>query len=923
MSKRRYSRVVVAVALAAAIAGCGRDGPDKFVASAETYLAKSDYQAAIIELKNALAKDPDNAKARFLLGKASLDIGDSAAAVTEFRKALALKYPADDAYPLLARALVQQGAPKNEMLELANAPVQSAHAKAEIATMIGLAHMGYGQPADARAQIEAALALEPTNRRALLAQARLVAADRDFAGALQRIDAVLATAPDDVDVLMLKSELEIATGRRSDAVRTLERILTLRPSVLQARYTLALILVQSNELDRAATQVEELKKQAAGDARTLHAIAFLALARGDATLALESVQKSLQAAPDFLPARHLSGLIDLKRGAYASAEESLRTVVSKSPNDDGARIALAQVLLRRGQPAQAQEALDVTLRRMPDSTAALRLAAEIQLALKQPGKAAEYLARANALDQNNVGGRVRLAEVRLAKGETDQGVRDLEALSAAEPNAREPDMALIATHMRARNYEKALAAADALVKKQPQNSVAHNAKGAVYAAMGDGKNARQSFEKALALDPGSTEAIFNLATLDAMEGKTADAKKRYEQVLAKDPKSERALLGLAQLQIASNAPAADVVAAIERAIAANPASSQSRLALIGYLARQKDWKAALAAAQAAQAAIADPPAALLEATAGVQLAAGEKNQALETYGRLAKLQPDNPLPLMRAAGIHAALKNYDAAIAALKSSRAAAPDNSTIWVLLAALYFEANKVEEGFAEARRLQKDPPTRTAGYALEAELFAMQKKFPEAVAAYRAALAREQLPFTVTRLHGLLTAMGKPDEAASLTQKWLKDHPKDVAVRTYLGQQSIAKGDYKTAVTYYRAAAEIAPENPAVLNDLAWSLSEIKDAKAVEYAERAYRIAPNSAAIANTYGWVLVQRGDTAKGIPLLRRAVDLEPADANRRLYLARGLIASGDKPAARKELEIVVKADSASARTQAEQLLKDL
>ena len=97
------------------------------------------------------------------MGKASLDIGDPVAAATEFRKALALNYPPDDVYPLLARALVQQSAPKNEILELANAPVQSAHAKAEIAAMIGMAYLGYGQPKDARAQIESALALEPSN----------------------------------------------------------------------------------------------------------------------------------------------------------------------------------------------------------------------------------------------------------------------------------------------------------------------------------------------------------------------------------------------------------------------------------------------------------------------------------------------------------------------------------------------------------------------------------------------------------------------------------------------------------------------------------------------------------------------------------------------------------------------------------------
>jgi putative PEP-CTERM system TPR-repeat lipoprotein len=278
---------------------------------------------------------------------------------------------------------------------------------------------------------------------------------------------------------------------------------------------------------------------------------------------------------------------------------------------------------------------------------------------------------------------------------------------------------------------------------------------------------------------------------------------------------------------------------------------------------------------------------------------------------------------MRLGGLHAGLGNYEAAVASLKSALVVAPANSTIWVALAAVYTEANKADAGFAEARRLQKDLPTRTAGYALEAELFAAQKKWPEAVAAYRATLAREPLPLAVVRLHGLLLTMGKPEEAASLTQKWLKEHPKDVPVRHYLGQQSLAKGDFKEAAAQYRAAVELEPENPALLNDLAWSLAEIKDAKAIEYAERAYRIAPNNAAVANTYGWVLVQRGDMVQGIQLLRRAVDLDPTDAERRLYLARALIKSGDKSAARKELEIVAKTDSMRVRTQAEQLMKDL
>ena len=74
----------------------------------------------------------------------------------------------------------------------------------------------------------------------------------------------------------------------------------------------------------------------------------------------------------------------------------------------------------------------------------------------------------------------------------------------------------------------------------------------------------------------------------------------------------------------------------------------------------------------------------------------------------------------------------------------------------------------------------------------------------------------------------------------------------------------------------------------------------------------------------GWLLVQKGDTARGIELLRRAVELAPNDAAKRLILARGLVKAGDKSGAKKELAELSKADVPSAtRDEAEKMLKDL
>ena len=71
-----YAGSVAAVLAALALAGCFGKDASSYVTSARTYLAKSDYNAAIIEAKNALQKEPDNAEARVLLATSLLESGD-------------------------------------------------------------------------------------------------------------------------------------------------------------------------------------------------------------------------------------------------------------------------------------------------------------------------------------------------------------------------------------------------------------------------------------------------------------------------------------------------------------------------------------------------------------------------------------------------------------------------------------------------------------------------------------------------------------------------------------------------------------------------------------------------------------------------------------------------------------------------------
>jgi predicted Zn-dependent protease len=225
------------------------------------------------------------------------------------------------------------------------------------------------------------------------------------------------------------------------------------------------------------------------------------------------------------------------------------------------------------------------------------------------------------------------------------------------------------------------------------------------------------------------------------------------------------------------------------------------------------------------------------------------------------------------------------------------------------------------ADARKLQKDQPNSPVGYALEAEILAGNRKWSEAADALRLGLGKQPLPILAAAAYQALLNAGKPADAASFAEMWIRDHPADATLQGLMAQQFQQKKDYPNAVVRYRAVLEIDPENAISLNNLAWILAEGGDPKAREYAERAFRVAPFNPSVVDTYGWTLVRTGDVTRGTQLLRLAHNLTPADSEIRMHYGRALVKSGDKEAAKRVLEPFTKLDGgAPLRVDAEKAL---
>jgi putative PEP-CTERM system TPR-repeat lipoprotein len=312
------------------------------------------------------------------------------------------------------------------------------------------------------------------------------------------------------------------------------------------------------------------------------------------------------------------------------------------------------------------------------------------------------------------------------------------------------------------------------------------------------------------------------------------------------------------------------------------------------------------------------------ALARAQLASGETSQALASCNKLIQLQPNSPVPLVLRAGVQVAAKDNDAALQSLRKALALKADMIEAQQTIVLLETDAGRTAQAVAMTREVQKQRPNEPVGYVLEGNVHAHKKAWTEAASAYRAGLKQTGMVLLVMKLHEALDRAGSAAEADKVASSWIKEHPKDLTFMVYLAESALARNDFATAARYYRKLLELQPDNPALLNNLAWTSGQIKDPRAIEYAEKANKLAPNEPDVLDTLGTLLVEKGDKARGIELLRKASQLAPTSPSKRLNLAKALISTGQKDAAKKELEALAKlGDQYKEHAEVEQLMKGI
>jgi len=920
--------VALAIALAfvtsTTLSGCDRITgltEQEHIQRAKDFEDKGDIKSSILELKNAIQKNPDSPQARLLLGQVYLKAGKGNEAEKELAKARELGVDGELITLSMGEALLLQGEFQRVLDEVTISDSSPASNQASIYRLRGESMLGLGQLDNGCATFEKAIAIDKNHVPAYWGMANCAMARGKPDEARAHLEHALKINAKNAGTWVALGDLERYGNQPEAADAAYTKALEIEPNHQLARFMRALMQLNFGQIAKAQADSDYLARLNPGSLQTRYLKSLLLASKNDLDRASSAVQEALKINPNFPPAILLQGVLQYQQKSFQQSARSLERYLKSYPSNLDVRKLLAANYLHLEQPEKSLSLLTPYLSANKEDLKLFTLAGEAYLRSNNPKQADKNFEKALQLDPTNIALQTQVGMARLASGDLEKAESSLRTASIGQKGYK-ADVALVRLLITQKQFADALNVAANLEKKFPNRPELENLKGTIHYAKGDRTQARMYFEKALGMEPNYFPAVSNLAQIELDSDKPAAARKHLTKFLALSPKHLQASLALAGVAMIERNEQ-EFVRLLGQIAQDHPSEIKPREHLIEYYLAKKDPEKALNLAREVVDANPDDPQAL--ALLGkAQLAAADIPNAVSTFTRIAHLEPNSPVAHYELGKALAAANNKAGVRRELLRALELKPDYVDALTALATLELRLGRFEEVMKLAQEAKRVHPDSHIGHLLEGDALLAQQHFAEAASAYERALAAEAITDIAIKRHLSMLKTQDVNKADTFMESWVTKYPKDRRARSYLAESYAARGMTSTAIEKYQGIIRASPEDAAVLNNLAVLYQKIGDPRALPTAENAYQLAPRNPFVMDTLGWLLIQHGQIKRGLELLENAVSLAPGSTELRFHYANALMKSGNTAKARTEIRTLLASKGTfPMREEAEAMLKQL
>lgn len=709
-----------------------------------------------------------------------------------------------------------------------------------------------GNFSKARVALRNVLKIDPKDADAYFLVAQVEEKEKNWRNAVANYQQVLEIDPDHRDALIMLAKYYLEARLADEVTHIAEKVLTKHPHDPQAEALKIAVLAQQEKISQALPRSEELYKRHPAEPDTAILLATLYVHQQRLQEAKSILQQALRVHPHHLDLlNNLKAILDQthdhpateqvlrqmvqeeptiydhrlklarfydQRHEFDRAEATLRDALQAIPDQEPAWLALADFLrLRRGKDS-AEAAFRQAMERLPYSTTiplALGGLYEHEKDIRAARKV--YTAIIKEQDKKPAGldARVKMAQLDFAAGEKDEALHRLAEVLAENPRSAEGLILQGKIALIGKSGREAVQAFRTVLRDQPELAHVQHLLGQAYVHTGEMQLARESFERAVALNPETLEPVLALATLESQAGQGPKARARLLGLLKANPDYRPALEGLFLLDLAAGEwdHAKSVLARLRQAAGDNPAIFMAE----GHLHEsRKDYaKASVAFERAATMApnIVDPLVALVR----LDLVQKQADQARRRLEAIITSNPSHPYAHGLLGEVSSILGRRDAAAAHYRHATKVNSAWITPWLNWASLMQAQQQPDQTITIVREGLAANPSSEELHMLLASVLANRGFIDEAIKSYETVLRMN--PRNLLSANNLATLLAdyKQDplhleRAFQLSRDFEKDAPHPLFLDT-VGWVRLKMGHLEEALRLIKQAAAKAPDSPAV--------------------------------------------------------------------------------------------------------------
>ncbi|HEX8455785.1 MAG TPA: tetratricopeptide repeat protein [Pyrinomonadaceae bacterium] len=291
-----------------------------------------------------------------------------------------------------------------------NSPaLSSAGARAEL----GAALLEAGLLDEAAAELNAALAADPSHVESILNLARLYRARKDVAAAGRLLESAVARGNAAAPIYAALADLYESIGRIENAIPAMRLAIERAPANEDYRFRYALLLVNSQAPKAAVIRLREALEQFPRSAKLWFALGLAYMTEHQSVEAAPALERAVELDPQAAPALAYLGLAHAEQGRYTEAIKFYERAVAVNPNLATVHYLLADILLKQNptDTARPERSLLRAIELDPTLASARLALGKLYVRAERLDAAVEQLARAVQLDPNSAEAHYQLGRI--------------------------------------------------------------------------------------------------------------------------------------------------------------------------------------------------------------------------------------------------------------------------------------------------------------------------------------------------------------------------------------------------------------------------------------------------------------------------------------------------------------------------------